>query len=81
MEPLLLPYPPVSGAPLNNLTIEALDFTFSDGSDLYEDQYFANKKELKNNLTEIALKGNFEFRTRKSNTLLWVIECVDPNCS
>ncbi|KAL5553951.1 hypothetical protein UlMin_041352 [Ulmus minor] len=27
------------------------------------------------------MKGNFEFRTRKSNRSLWVIECIDPNCS
>ncbi|KAL5578638.1 hypothetical protein UlMin_011080 [Ulmus minor] len=27
------------------------------------------------------MKGNFEFRTGKSNRLLWVIECIDPNCS
>ncbi|KAL5580403.1 hypothetical protein UlMin_012845 [Ulmus minor] len=27
------------------------------------------------------MKGNFEFQTRKSNRSLWVIECIDPNCS
>ncbi|KAL5543618.1 hypothetical protein UlMin_007402 [Ulmus minor] len=27
------------------------------------------------------MKGNFEFRTRKSNRSLWVIECIDLNCS
>ncbi|KAL5569114.1 hypothetical protein UlMin_025689 [Ulmus minor] len=27
------------------------------------------------------MKGNFEFRTRKSNRSLWVIRCIDPNCS
>ncbi|KAL5568592.1 hypothetical protein UlMin_025167 [Ulmus minor] len=27
------------------------------------------------------MKDNFEFRTRKSNWSLWVIECIDPNCS
>ncbi|KAL5580592.1 hypothetical protein UlMin_013034 [Ulmus minor] len=48
---------------------------------LYEGQYFSNKKELKNKLTKIVLKGNFEFRTRKSNSWLWLIECVDPSCS
>ena len=48
---------------------------------MYESQYFSNKKELKNKLTEIVLKGNFEFRMRKSNSWLWVIECVDPSYS
>ena len=57
-KPLLLPCPSDSGAPLNNPTIEALDSTFDNGSDLYEWQYFANKKELKNKLTKITLKGN-----------------------
>ena len=58
-----------------------LNSTIGDGSDLYEGQYFSNKKELKNKLTESALKGNFEFQIRKSNSWLWVIECVDLNCS
>ena len=44
MKPLLLPCPLISGAPLNDPTVEALDSTFDDGSDLYEGQYFANKK-------------------------------------
>ena len=72
---------PVSCESLNDLTIEASDSTFGDGSDLHEGKYFANKKELKKKLTEIALKGNIEFQVRKSNSLLWVIECVDPKCS
>ena len=48
---------------------------------MHVNKYFGNKKELKNKLTEIAIKGNFEFRTRKSNGSLLVIECVDPNYS
>ncbi|KAL5548715.1 hypothetical protein UlMin_003946 [Ulmus minor] len=79
-EPFLLPCPPVS-APVDDPTNEKSNSTFSDGSDLYEGQYFSNKQELKNKLTEIALKGNFEFWTRKSNSWMWVIECVDPSCS
>ncbi|KAL5557636.1 hypothetical protein UlMin_033847 [Ulmus minor] len=62
-------------------TIEASDSTFSDGSDLHEGKYFNTKKDLKRKLSDIDMKGNFEFRTRKSNRSLWVIECIDPNCS
>ena len=76
-----MPCPLVTGAPLDDPTNEALDSTFGDGLNLYEGQYFSNKKELNNKLTEIALKGNFEFRTRKSNSWLWVIERVDSSCS
>ena len=79
-EPFLLACPSVS-APVDDPTNEKSNSTFSDGSDLYEGQYFSNKQELKNKLTEIALKGNFEFWTRKSNSWLWVIECVDQGCS
>ena len=66
-EPFLLACPPVS-APVDDLKNEKSNSTLGDGSDLYEGQYFSNKKELKNKLTEIVLKGNFEFRTRKSNS-------------
>ncbi|KAL5558190.1 hypothetical protein UlMin_034401 [Ulmus minor] len=62
-------------------TTEASDSTFRDGSDLHEGKYFNTKKDLKRKLSDIAMKGNFEFRTRKSNQSLWVIECIDPNCS
>ena len=79
--PMLFLNAHVSGKPLNDLTIGASYSTFGDGSDLHEGKYFAKKKELKNKLTKIVLKGNFEFQTRKSNSLLWVIKCVDPNCS
>ena len=80
-KPFLLPCPLVTGAPLDDPTNEALNSNFDDVLDLYEGQYFSNKKLLKNKLTEITLKGNFEFRTRKSNSWLWVIECVNLNCS
>ena len=80
-ELFLLPCPSVTGAPLDDPTNEKSNSTFSDWLDLYEGQYFSNKKELKNKLTEIALKGNFEFWARKSNSWLWVIECIDPSCS
>ena len=72
---------PLVSAPVDDQTNEKSNSTFGNGSDFYEGQYFSNKKELKNKLTEIALKGNFEFRMRKSNSWLWVIECVDPSCS
>ena len=81
MEPFLLSCPLVTVAPLDDPINEATNSTFGDGPDLYEGQYFSNKKELKNKLTEIVLKGNFEFWMRKSNSWMWVIECVDPSCS
>ncbi|KAL5549173.1 hypothetical protein UlMin_004404 [Ulmus minor] len=31
-------------------------------------------------VTDVAFKGNFEFRTIKSTKSLWVVQCVDPNC-
>lgn len=80
IDPVLLLNAPVSGEPPNDLTVDTLDSTFGDGSYLHEGKYFGSKKELKKKLTKIAIKGNFEFQTRKSNISLWVIECVDPNC-
>ena len=61
MEPFLLPSPSVTGVPLDDPTNETSNSTFSDGSYSYEGQYFSNKKNLKNKLTKIALKGNIEF--------------------
>ena len=81
MNPVLLLNAPVSDELLNDLTVEASDSTFGDGSNLHGGKYFGNKKELKKNLTEIAIKGNIEFQTRKSNSSLWVIKCIDPNCN
>ena len=60
-DPVLLLNAPVTGEPLNDPTIKASNSTFGDGLDLHEGKYFANKKELKNKLTEITLKRNFEF--------------------
>ena len=34
-----------------------------------------------NKLTDVAFKGNFEFRTIKAIKSLWVIEYIDPNCN
>ncbi|KAL5581296.1 hypothetical protein UlMin_013738 [Ulmus minor] len=81
VDPLLQVTGAGSDEPVNVPTIEASDSTFSDGSDLHEGKYFNTKKDLKRKLSDIAMKGNFEFRTRKSNRSLWVIECIDPNCS
>ena len=81
VDPLLRLTGAASNEPVNVLTIEALDSTFRDGSDLHKGKYFNTKKDLKRKLSDIAMKGNFEFRTRKSNRSLWVIECIDPNCS
>ncbi|KAL5553140.1 hypothetical protein UlMin_040541 [Ulmus minor] len=47
---------------------------------LHEGKYFNTKKDLKRKLSDIAMKSNFEFRTRKSNRSLWFIECINPNC-
>ncbi|KAL5560742.1 hypothetical protein UlMin_036953 [Ulmus minor] len=81
VDPLLWLTGASSNEPANVPTIEASDSTFTDGSDLHEGKYFNTKKDLKRKLSYIAMKGNFEFRTRKSNWSLWVIECIDPNCS
>ncbi|KAL5538211.1 hypothetical protein UlMin_045403 [Ulmus minor] len=81
VDPLLRLTGAGSDEPVNVPTIEASDSTFSDGSDLHEGKYFNTKNDLKRKLSDIAMKGNFEFRTRKSNRSLWVIECIDPNCS
>ncbi|KAL5572822.1 hypothetical protein UlMin_022419 [Ulmus minor] len=81
VDPLLRLTGAGSNEPVNVPTIEASDSIFSDESDLHEGKYFNTKKDLKRKLSDIAMKGNFEFRTRKSNRSLWVIECIDPNCS
>ena len=81
VDPLLRLTGAASDEPVNVPTTEASDSTFRDGSDLHEGKYFNTKKDLKRKLSDIAMKGNFEFRTRKSNRSLWVIECIDPNCS
>ncbi|KAL5565272.1 hypothetical protein UlMin_028436 [Ulmus minor] len=81
VDPLLRLTGAASDEPVNVPTTEASDSTFRDGSDLHEGKYFNTKKDLKRKLSDIAMKGNFEFRTRISNRLLWVIECIDPNCS
>ncbi|KAL5545585.1 hypothetical protein UlMin_005272 [Ulmus minor] len=70
-----------SDKPVNVPTTEAIDSTFSDGLDLHEGKYFNTKNDVKRKFSNIAMKGNFEFRTRKSNRSLWVIKCIDPNCS
>ncbi|KAL5564873.1 hypothetical protein UlMin_028037 [Ulmus minor] len=72
---------PASDGPINVLTTQTSDSTFNDGLDLHEGKYFSSKKDLKRKLSNIAMKGNFEFRTRKSNRSLWVIKCINPNCS
>ena len=81
VDPLLRLTGAGSDEPANVPTIEASDSTFSDGSDLQEGKYFNTKKDLKRKISDIAMKGNFEFRTRKSNRSLWVIECINLNCS
>ncbi|KAL5557981.1 hypothetical protein UlMin_034192 [Ulmus minor] len=81
VDPLLRLTGAASDEPVNVPTTEASDSTFRDGSDLHEGKYFNTKKDLKRKLSDIAMKGNFEFRTRKSNRSLWVIECINPNCS
>ncbi|KAL5542079.1 hypothetical protein UlMin_009789 [Ulmus minor] len=81
VDPLLWLTGAASDEPVNVPTTEASDSTFRDRSDLHEGKYFNTKKDLKRKLSDIAMKGNFEFRTRKSNRSLWVIECIDPNCS
>lgn len=81
VEPLLLVIGAASDEPVIVLTTQASNSTFSDGSDLHEGKYFNSKKDLKRKLSDIAMKGNFEFGTRKSNRSLWVIECVDPSYS
>ena len=67
--------------PIDEYTTQPSDASFGDGSDLHEGQYFTNKNELKRKLSDIAMKGIFQFQMRKLNISLWVIECVDPNCS
>ena len=81
VDPLLRLTGTASDEPVNVPTIEASNSTFSDGSDFHERKYFNTKNDLKRKLSDIAMKGNFEFQTRKSNWSLWVIECIDPNCS
>ncbi|KAL5538059.1 hypothetical protein UlMin_046102 [Ulmus minor] len=81
VDPLLQLTGAASDEPVNMPTIEASNSTFSDGSNLHKGKYFNTKKDLKRKLSDITMKGNFEFWTRKSNQSLWVIECIDPNCS
>ena len=76
VDPLLRLTGATSDEPVNVPTTEASDSTFRDGSDLHERKYFNTKKDLKRKLSDIAMKGNFEFWTRKSNWSLWVIECM-----
>ncbi|KAL5537762.1 hypothetical protein UlMin_045566 [Ulmus minor] len=80
-EPALLLTWAVNDTSLNENVTDTTDSTFGDGSDLHEGQYFKNKKALYRKLTDVALAGNFEFRTTRSSKSLWVIKCVDPNCS
>ena len=70
VDPLLRLTGAVSDEPVNVPTTEASDSTFRDGSDLHEGKYFNTKKDLKRKLSDIAMKGNFEFCTRKSNQSL-----------
>ena len=81
VDPLLLLIRLASDKPVNVPTTQALDSIFSNGFDVHEVKYFNSKKDLKRKLSNIAIKGNFESRTRKSNWSLWVIECIDPNYS
>ncbi|KAL5548123.1 hypothetical protein UlMin_003354 [Ulmus minor] len=80
-KPALLLTGAVSDATLNENVTDTTDSTFEDGSELHEGQYFKNKKALHRKLTNVALTGNFEFQTTRSSKSLWVIQCVDPNCS
>ncbi|KAL5568983.1 hypothetical protein UlMin_025558 [Ulmus minor] len=80
-EPALLLTGAVNDATLNENVTDTTDSTFGDGSNLHEGQYFKNKKALHRKLTDVALVGNFEFRTTRSSKSLWVIKYVDPNCS
>ena len=42
-----------------------------------EKKIYYNKKELQKKLYMIALKNKFEFKTIKSSTKLFVLQCVD----
>ena len=64
---VLLLMGPISDEIVDVPTTKASNYTFSDGLDLHEGYYFNSKKELKRKLFDVALKGNFEFRTRKWN--------------
>ncbi|KAK6160922.1 hypothetical protein DH2020_004303 [Rehmannia glutinosa] len=44
------------------------------------DQVFDTKKELQEVVHMIALKYNFQFKTKKSNKNVYTIVCVDENC-
>ena len=65
-ELMLLLTTPISDKPFHEMTTQVSDANFGDGSDSHEGKYFNNKKELKRKLVGIALKGNFEFRMRKT---------------
>ena len=51
-----------------------------DGSDLRIGYLFDNKEEVVRKLKLVAVKGNFEFITKKSNSLAVTVACRDRKC-
>ncbi|KAJ0034880.1 hypothetical protein Pint_24243 [Pistacia integerrima] len=53
---------------------------FTDGSELHVGYLFDNKEEVVRKLKLVAVRGNFEFITKKSNSLAVTVACCDRKC-